>query len=133
MTLFRLALRGTGLIGCVQTPPTEPLDVEEAAPPLRIADLWDGAVDQGTVYETTQMVGIVRARVGEAMNRFDERERLIVQERLLGRDQKKTLSDLGRELGLSRERVRQIEQRVKQKLRRSLADLADDAHAPMAA
>lgn len=95
--------------------------------------LSDGAVDQGTVYETTQMVGIVRARVGEAMNRFDERERLIVQERLLGRDQKKTLSDLGRELGLSRERVRQIEQRVKQKLRRSLADLADDAHAPMAA
>ena len=53
--------------------------------------LSDGAVDQGTVYETTQMVGIVRARVGEAMNRFDERERLIVQEQL-GRDQGPTTS-----------------------------------------
>ena len=43
------------------------------------------------------------------------------------------LTDLGKELGLSRERVRQIEQRVKLKLRRSLADLADDTMAPIAA
>ena len=46
-----------------------------------------------------------------------------MRERLLG-SQKRTLSELGQQLGLSRERVRQLEQRVKGKLRRSLADLA---------
>lgn len=69
---------------------------------------------------------IVRDRVGEAMSRFDDRERLIVNERLLGDGEKRTLAELGKELGLSRERVRQLEQRVKTKLRRSLADLASE-------
>ncbi|MGB1699211.1 MAG: RNA polymerase factor sigma-32 [Nannocystaceae bacterium] len=95
--------------------------------------LRDERSDQSVMFESSQMAGLVRQRVDDAMCRFDDRERRIVRERLLGHDQKKTLSDLGKELGLSRERVRQLEQRVKQKLRRSLADLADDAPSRIAA
>jgi len=95
--------------------------------------LSDERSDQSVLFASSQMAGLVRQRVDDAMCRFDERERRIVRERLFGHDQKKTLSDLGKDLGLSRERVRQLEQRVKQKLRRSLADLADDAPTRVAA
>ena len=71
----------------------------------------------------SEVSDLVRERVDEALTRFDQREQVIVRERLLG-SQKRTLSELGQQLGLSRERVRQLEQRVKGKLRRSLADLA---------
>lgn len=91
----------------------------------------DGA-DQEDQCADGEVAQIVRERVDEAMVRFDERERLIVNERLLGADDKRTLAELGKELGLSRERVRQLEQRVKVKLRRSLADLADQDYAQAA-
>ena len=45
------------------------------------------------------------------------RERLIVEARLMAPDEGATLADLGRRLGLTRERVRQLEVRVKTKLR----------------
>lgn len=95
--------------------------------------LRDERCDQSLAFESSQMAGLVRKRVDAAMCRFDDREQRIVRERLFGPDQKKTLSDLGKDLGLSRERVRQLEQRVKKKLRRSLADLADDAPMRIAA
>ena len=78
---------------------------------------------QETTLSRTEVSSLVRERVEEALTRFDQREQVIVRERLLGA-QKRTLSDLGQQLGLSRERVRQLEQRVKGKLRRTLADLA---------
>ncbi len=81
--------------------------------------------DQEESCAANEVGRIVRERVGQAMARFDDRERLIVNERLLGRGEKRTLADLGKQLGLSRERVRQLEQRVKLKLRRQLADLAE--------
>lgn len=78
---------------------------------------------QETTLSRTEVSSLVRERVEEALTRFDQREQVIVRERLLGA-QKRTLSDLGQQLGLSRERVRQLEQRIKGKLRRTLADLA---------
>ena len=78
---------------------------------------------QETTLSRTEVSSLVRERVEEALTRFDQREQVIVRERLLG-TQKRTLSDLGQQLGLSRERVRQLEQRIKGKLRRTLADLA---------
>lgn len=91
--------------------------------------LSDDRVGQEDSCASGEVSRIVRERVCEAMARFDERERLIVSERLLGQDDKRTLADLGKELGLSRERVRQLEQRVKNKLRRTLADLAEPEYA----
>lgn len=54
-----------------------------------------------------------------AMNALNERERFIVRERKL-RDDARTLESLGEELGLSKERVRQLEAAAFAKMRKSL-------------
>jgi RNA polymerase sigma-32 factor len=55
----------------------------------------------------------------KAMQELNERERFIVTERKL-RDTARTLESLGEELGLSKERVRQLEAAAYAKMRRSL-------------
>jgi len=87
--------------------------------------LTDSGSDQESSVSREEVAHLVRERVADALERLDEREQVIVRRRLLG-GQKETLSELGKQLGLSRERVRQLEQRVKTKLRRSLADLAPE-------
>lgn len=63
--------------------------------------------------------------VHEAMNTLDPRERLLIERRLLAdEDEERTLADLGRELGISRERARQLEARGKQKLKARITELA---------
>jgi RNA polymerase sigma-32 factor len=64
---------------------------------------------------------LVRRRVCRLMQSMNDRERYIVERRLLA-DEAETLAEIGRHLSLSRERVRQLEERLKSKLRRALAD-----------
>jgi RNA polymerase sigma-32 factor len=64
----------------------------------------------------------VHERLGRLMRALDRREAYIVEMRLLAEDQK-TLAEIGRALGLSRERVRQLESRLKARLRREFDDL----------
>jgi RNA polymerase sigma-32 factor len=90
-----------------------------------IDTLADERSNQETTVSRQEVSSLVRSRVERAMERLDQREQVIVQRRLLG-THKQTLSEVGRQLGLSRERVRQLEQRVKTKLRRTLADLAPE-------
>jgi RNA polymerase sigma-32 factor len=59
-----------------------------------------------------------------ALDELNERERLIVQERLMA-DDPTTLQELGYRLGVSKERVRQLEERARSKLRSSLADVSE--------
>ncbi len=54
-----------------------------------------------------------------AMNALNDRERFIVRERKL-REDARTLESLGNELGLSKERVRQLEAAAFQKMRKNL-------------
>ncbi len=61
----------------------------------------------------------VRAAVSRAMQVLDERERLVATARLMEEDPR-TLAELGRRMGVSRERARQIETRALEKLGRAL-------------
>ena len=63
----------------------------------------------------------------KAMQALNPRERFIVAERKL-RDEPRTLESLGEELGLSKERVRQLEAAAFAKMRRSLESQSREVH-----
>jgi RNA polymerase sigma-32 factor len=71
---------------------------------------------------------LVRTTIDAIEPSLPPRERYILRHRLLS-DEPAPLSDIGRHLGVSRERVRQLELRVKQKLQRALAELAPERRA----
>ncbi len=64
------------------------------------------------------------AWLAEALADLNPRERMIIERRRL-HEQGATLEDLGRELGISKERVRQLEGRALLKLRETLTQRAD--------
>jgi RNA polymerase sigma-32 factor len=70
--------------------------------------------------------GRARVAVGEALRELSDRERMIVRERLMS-DDPQTLQELGTKLGVSKERVRQLEERACDKLRAKLEELRDVA------
>lgn len=63
----------------------------------------------------------VRTALSLALGQLTDRERRIVQARMLA-DDPCTLERLGDEMGVSKERIRQLEERARRKLRVSLAD-----------
>jgi RNA polymerase sigma-32 factor len=62
--------------------------------------------------------------VHAAVEHLDDRERLIVKKRFMQEDPP-TLQELGTFLGVSKERVRQLEERARTKLRGELSELSD--------
>ena len=79
----------------------------------------EAAVDQETSFAEREELLLRRRMLGAAMKQLDERERHILIERRL-RDEPITLEGLGREYSISRERVRQIEVRAYEKLRKAM-------------
>ena len=63
--------------------------------------------------------------LGEALSRLSEREQLIIRERRLGEDSV-TLEKLGERLGISKERVRQVEHQAMNKLKKYLTEVVGD-------
>jgi RNA polymerase sigma-32 factor len=62
--------------------------------------------------------------IGKAIANLDERERYIVQQRLMAdTEEQASLAEIGRTLGVSRERARQLESRAKGKLKSYLSQL----------
>jgi RNA polymerase sigma-32 factor len=89
----------------------------------RLAALSPTPEDEASARERR---GRARDAVGEAMQDLTERERLIVRERLMA-DEPQTLQALGTRLGVSKERVRQLEERACGKLRARLQEMHDEA------
>ncbi|MEZ4409859.1 MAG: RNA polymerase factor sigma-32 [Polyangiales bacterium] len=88
------------------------VDLLESAAPAQ-----DDALDEAR--EKAHLDG----RVRDAMRGLDPRERYIVEQRIMS-DDELSLAEIGRRLGVSRERARQLEARARKKLTRALADLA---------
>jgi RNA polymerase sigma-32 factor len=66
----------------------------------------------------------LRDVIGKAIANLDERERYIVEQRLMAdAEEQASLAEIGRTLGVSRERARQLESRAKGKLKSYLMQL----------
>jgi RNA polymerase sigma-32 factor len=80
-------------------------------------------LDQEQVALANEFGGNAERAVRDAMTILDERERYIVENRLLAdRESELSLADIGRTLGVSRERARQLEERAKRKLKSRIAN-----------
>ncbi|MEM1065124.1 MAG: sigma factor-like helix-turn-helix DNA-binding protein, partial [Pseudomonadota bacterium] len=86
----------------------------------------DSAIASDTV-EHDKDIDTLRDWLVTAMGGLNEREQFIVRERKL-RDQPRTLESLGNELGLSKERVRQLEAAAFGKMRKSLESQSKEVH-----
>lgn len=89
----------------------------------RVIDLPTSADSPEEEVARNQERSLTAQNVSAAMESLGERERLIIERRLL-RPESETLADIGKVLGLSGERVRQIEKAGKRKLRCALESVA---------
>jgi RNA polymerase sigma-32 factor len=94
------------------------------------ATLVDTLVSPGESQEENLARARQRAALQEATDQalaqLDQRERYIIERRVMG-DAEMSLAAIGRKLGVSRERARQLEARAKKKLRKSLDEFAPAA------
>jgi RNA polymerase sigma-32 factor len=92
-----------------------------------LVEMLPSATDlQDVIVERQRRQRGIHRRLKGALSVLDERERLIVEKRILS-DDSASLASIGRELGVSRERARQLEARAKKKLAEELRDLAPAA------
>jgi RNA polymerase sigma-32 factor len=86
--------------------------------------LQSSETNQEDAYLESQGQQRTESVVRTALQSLDQRERFIVEHRLMAdSDQEKSLAELGRVLGVSRERARQLEVRAKRKLRARIGEL----------
>ncbi len=90
--------------------------------------LEDDSDQAAEIVQNSHDTATLRQWLLMAMSQLNDRERLIVRERKL-RDDPRTLESLGNELGLSKERVRQLEAAAFTKLRRTLETKAPEVRA----
>ena len=93
-----------------------------------IETLEDEGAQQSARVEHEKDIDTLRDWLLSALSDLNERERFIVRERKL-RDDPRTLESLGNELGLSKERVRQLEAAAFGKMRKSLEAQSGEVHA----
>ncbi len=95
---------------------------EGGHPSTHLDLLRDPSPSPAELMEQSETAERLRDVVCEVWSQLDERERVIVQHRLLPGDRDpRSLAELGRRLGVTRERVRQLEVVVRHKLQRALS------------
>ncbi len=81
--------------------------------------------DQEERFSRAEEGALLRERLTQAVQNLDPRERYIVETRMMADPEEElSLAEIGRRLGVSRERARQLEARAKKKLRERLQPLA---------
>lgn len=90
-----------------------------------IDTLADEDIQQSVRVEHENDMTTLRGWLVEAISDLNDREQFIVRERKL-RDEPRTLESLGNELGLSKERVRQLEAAAFGKMRKNLETRSED-------
>lgn len=84
------------------------------------------ADDQESTFSSHQLSVSAKSVVQAAIQSLDHRERYIVEHRLMAdSDDELSLAEIGRRLGVSRERARQLESRAKRKLKHRIMELSE--------
>lgn len=92
-----------------------------------IDTLPSGDVSQEEGVLSSEVSGYVRDAVRDAVAELDKRERYIVEKRLMADSEDElSLAEIGRRLGVSRERARQLEARAKRKLKSRISELSQN-------
>jgi len=104
------------------------LDAElEAGSGLSMLDsLTDGRQNQEELLSDHQEAAILQKEVARAMEKLNDKERYIIEHRVAAEDPE-TLQEIAEHFSISRERVRQIEEGARKKLRNLLTPLVLDA------
>jgi RNA polymerase sigma-32 factor len=106
----------------------EGLETHSEDPRDRFATEWPGPEAQTDASERARLL---RERLPAALGALDERERMIFLARF-DPDEAIPLEVLGRRLGITRERARQLESRARRKLAVSFSDLVEEDVAAVA-
>lgn len=94
------------------------LDVPFADGTPSLAERLPAQDDQEQMLASVQARAMLEGVIRTALGKLDDRERFIVEHRLMAdREEELSLAEMGRRLGVSRERARQLEERAKKKLR----------------
>jgi RNA polymerase sigma-32 factor len=96
-----------------------PEDGEDAVSP--IAFLADSAENPAQLYEREQGERLQSEGLAEALRSLDDRSRRIIEARWLAQGESSTLHELADEFGVSAERIRQIEAKAMQKMKKVMA------------
>jgi len=89
-----------------------------------IAYLADSSEGPAEAFEREQAESLKSAGLASALASLDDRSRRIIQSRWLATGEPKTLHELADEFGVSAERIRQIEAKAMQKMKKQMAALA---------
>jgi len=100
--------------------PDESADDNIVTPITYLADSSEGPAD---AYERVQGESLKAEGLVRALESLDERSRRIIRARWLAEADPKTLHELADEFGVSAERIRQIEAKAMQKMKKELAAL----------
>jgi len=88
-----------------------------------IAYLTDSSEGPAETFERAQTESLKSTGLGRALESLDERSRRIIKARWLADKEPLTLHELAAEFGVSAERIRQIEVKAMQKMKKQLATL----------
>ncbi|MDG2307422.1 MAG: RNA polymerase factor sigma-32 [Candidatus Binatia bacterium] len=87
--------------------------------------LPDGSAQPEEEFGEGELRSMIQQRIREFGDTLEDKERVIFDQRMIS-DEPKTLQELGEVYGVSRERIRQIEERIKRRLRAYLVEQIPD-------